>query len=125
MCFSSPQRARCRGVLERWASHRGLPRGLVAQIYLQLERRDGVPVSHWDIRTLGLPTSVQVQILHDPTDKWVPLSDSYLIAAEISADVREAATGTGHHGIIGSNEMRAALSACLQPVASHRGPAHV
>ena len=95
------------------------------QIYRELERRDGVPISHWDIRTLGLPTSVQVRILHDPTDEWVPLSDSYLIAADISADVHEAATGTGHHRIIGSDEMRAALTACLQHAASQRGPAHV
>ena len=112
-------------VLERWASQRGLPRGLVAQISRQLERRDGVSVSHWDIRTLGLPTSVRVRILHDPTDEWVPLSDSYLIAADISADVHEAAAGTGHHRIIGCAEMRAALTACLQLGASQRGPAHV
>ncbi len=112
------------GVLDRWASQRRLPRGLVMQIYRQLERRDGLPMSYWDIRTLGLPTSVQVRILHDPTDEWVPLSDSYLIAADISAEVRETVAGTGHHKIVGSDEMRAALTACLQPVASHRGPAH-
>ena len=112
------------GVLERWASQRGLPRGLVAQISRELGRRDGVSVSHWDIRTLGLPTSVRVRILHDPTDESVPLSDSYLIAAAVPADVREVAAGTGHHGIIGSDEMRAALTACLQPDARQRGPAH-
>jgi Alpha/beta hydrolase family len=111
-------------VLERWAAQRGLPRGLGAQISRELGRRDGVPVSHWDIRTLGLPASVQVQILHDPTDESVPISDSYLIAADISADVHEAVAGTGHHKIVGSDEMRAALTACLQPVASHRGRAH-
>ena len=111
-------------VLERWAAQRGLPRGLGAEISRELGRRDGVPVSHWDIRTLGLPASVQVQILHDPTDESVPISDSYLIAADISADVHEAVAGTGHHKIVGSDEMRAALTACLQPVASHRGRAH-
>ncbi len=55
ICFCSLRHARCRDVLERWATQRDLPRGLVAQIYRELERRDGVPVSHWDIRTLGLP----------------------------------------------------------------------
>src|ERR1700758_688866 len=86
------------GVLERWASQRGMPRTLVKQIYHELERRDGgVPVSHWDVRALGLPTSVRVRILHDPTDDVVPLLDSYLIAAEISADVDEAVVGVGHH----------------------------
>ena len=107
-------------VLERWAAQRGLPRGLVEQIYRQLERRDGVSRSHWDIRTLGLPSSVQARIVHDPTDELVPFSDTHLIATAIPADVDEAVAGTGHHGVIGSNEMRSALSACLQPVASHR-----
>ena len=107
-------------VLERWGAQRGLPRGLLARISRELERRDGIPVSHWDIRTLGLPTSVEVRILHDPTDESVPISDSYLIAAAVPADVREAAAGTGHHGIVGSDEMRAALVACLRPGASHR-----
>jgi pimeloyl-ACP methyl ester carboxylesterase len=101
-------------VLERWASQRGLPLGVVEQIYRELERRDGVPVSHWDIRTLGLPTSVRVRILHDRTDESVPFNDTHLIATAIPADVDEAVPGTGHHGVIGSDEMRAGLTACLQ-----------
>ena len=76
-----------------------------------------MPVSHWDIRTLGLPRSVRVRILHDPTDDVVPVLDSYLIAAQVSADVDEA-VGTGHHKIIGSDDMRTALTDCLRPTAS-------
>jgi pimeloyl-ACP methyl ester carboxylesterase len=113
------------GVLERWSAQRGLPRALVKQIHREVERRDSIPISHWDIRTLGLPTSVRVQILHDPADEVVPLLDSYLISADVSADVHEAVGGCGHHRIIGSDEMRAALTACLRPAASQRGPAHV
>jgi pimeloyl-ACP methyl ester carboxylesterase len=101
-------------VLERWARQRGLPRGVVEQIYRELQRRDAVPVSHWDIRTLGLPQSVQVRILHDPTDESVPFNDTQLIATAIPAEVDEAVSGTGHYGVIGSDEMRAGLIACLQ-----------
>jgi hypothetical protein len=101
-------------VLERWAMQRNLPRAVVLRIYRELERRDGIPVSHWDIRTLGLPTHVRVRILHDPTDASVPLGDSHLIAEAIPADVQEVTAGTGHDGLIGSAEMRAALTACLQ-----------
>ena len=104
-------------VLERWATQQGLPRGVVDGIYRELERRDGVPLSHWDVRTLGLPASVRVRILHDPTDEVVPVQASHLIAANISADVHEAVAGTGHHRIINSDEMRAALTACLQSAA--------
>ena len=106
------------GVIDRWAVQRGMPPGLVRQIHRELRRRDGVPVTHWDIRTLGLPASVQVAILHDPTDEVVPVEDAHLIAAEIAAEVHQ--TSGGHHRIIGSDEMRSALSTCLRLVP--RGP---
>lgn len=103
------------GVIDRWVAQRGLPRALVELISRELERRDGMPSSHWDVRTLGLPSKVRVQIVHDPSDEMVPLLDSYLIAADLFADVHEAVTGGGHHRIIASDEMRVALAACLRP----------
>lgn len=105
------------GVLQRWASQRNLPRDLVTRICRELQRRDGVPVSHWDIRTLGLPAWVQLRILHDPTDEAVPLGDSHEIAGEIPADVGEVVPGTGHDGILCCDEMRAALAECVQRAA--------
>ena len=58
-----------------------------------------------------------MRILHDPADDSVPISDSHLIVAGVSAELRET-PGTGHHGILASDEMRAALTACLRPGAS-------
>jgi pimeloyl-ACP methyl ester carboxylesterase len=106
-------------VLERWAAQRGLPRGVVTLIYRELERRDGVPVSHWDIRTLGFPNSVQLRIVHDPADDVVPFSDSVLIARATATEVREAQADAGHHGIIGSEDVRTALTACLHTPVEH------
>jgi pimeloyl-ACP methyl ester carboxylesterase len=103
------------GVIDRWAAQRGLSYALVEEIHRELTRRDGNPVSHWDIRTLDLPTRVPVRIVHDPTDEVVPIQDTHLIAADVQADIHEAANGTGHHKIIGCEEMRLALAACLQP----------
>jgi pimeloyl-ACP methyl ester carboxylesterase len=105
-------------VLDRWAAQRGIPRRLVTHIRREVQRLDGMPVSHWDVRTLGLPRSVRVRILHDPNDDVVPLLDSYLIAAHISADIDQAVPGTGHYKILGSDDMRTALTACLQPTLS-------
>ncbi len=106
-------------VLERWGAQRGLARGVVDLIYRDLERRDGVPVSHWDSRTLGVPNTVQLRIVHDPADDVVPFSDSLLIASATTAEVRKAKAGVGHHGILGSADMRTALTACLQTPAEH------
>jgi Thioesterase-like superfamily/Alpha/beta hydrolase family len=106
-------------VLDRWAAQRRLPSGVVTLIDRELERRDGVPVSHWDIRKLGVPDSVQLRIVHDPADDVVPFSDAVLIASATTADLREAQAGTGHYGIIGSDAMRAALTASLQAPVDH------
>jgi pimeloyl-ACP methyl ester carboxylesterase len=98
-------------VLERWAAHRDLPQAVVEQIRRELRRRDGREVSHWDVRTLGLPASVRVQILHDPADALVPVRDSYRIAASISAEVQATMPGVGHHRVVSCDEMRRALTA--------------
>ena len=75
ICFCSLRHARCRMYSNAGPRNEACPEAWSRQIYRELERRDGVPVSHWDIRTLGLPTSVRVRILHDPTDEVVPVSD--------------------------------------------------
>jgi pimeloyl-ACP methyl ester carboxylesterase len=98
-------------VLERWAAQRDLPPNVVEQIRHELRRRDGKEVSHWDVRTLGLPASVRVQILHDPADAVVPVSNSYGIAASISAEVQATMPGIGHHRVVSCDEMRTALIA--------------
>jgi pimeloyl-ACP methyl ester carboxylesterase len=98
-------------VLQRWAAERGLPPGVVEQIRRELRRRDGMAVSHWDVRTLGVAASVRVQILHDPADAVVPVHDSYRIAASISAEVQETMPGVGHYRIVSCDEMRHALTA--------------
>ena len=108
-------------VLERWAAHRDLPQAVVEQIRRELRRRDGREVSHWDVRTLGLPASVRVQILHDPADALVPVRDSYRIAASISAEVQATMPGVGHHRVVSCDEMRRALTA-RRPLAIVEGP---
>ncbi len=99
-------------VIDRWAAQRALSAAVVDRIHRELRRRDGVQVPHWDVRTLGVPNSVQVRILHDPADDIVPVEDAHLIAAELGAQVDES-TG-GHHRILSSDEMRSALSDCLR-----------
>jgi pimeloyl-ACP methyl ester carboxylesterase len=102
------------GVLDRWVAQRGLPAGVAALIRRELRRRDGVPVSHWDIRTLGLPADVELRLLHDPADASVPISESRDIVAGVDAGTLETASGAGHHGIVACDRMRATLIDCLQ-----------
>ncbi len=106
------------GVLDRWAAQRGLPSAVAGLIRRELQRRDGVPVSHWDIRMLGLPAEVEVRIIHDPADDSVPISDAYDISTSIDVRLLESVSGTGHHGIVASDRMRATLIDCLRPAPS-------
>lgn len=109
------------GVLDRWAAQRRLPAGVAVLIAQELHRRDGVPISHWDIRTLGLSADVRVLILHDPLDPSVPVSDALAIAAGGRAELVQT-TGIGHDGILGSDHMRIALTSLLAVNDHHRPP---
>ncbi|QBJ98122.1 alpha/beta hydrolase [Rhodococcus sp. ABRD24] len=101
------------GTLERWADERNLPNGLVAEMYRELQRRNGVPVSHWDIRTLGLPQDLEAVVLRDPDDDWIPASDAQqILEAYPQIPLRDVA-GTGHHGILRSPLVKAALASAV------------
>ncbi|MFH8788016.1 alpha/beta fold hydrolase [Streptomyces roseoverticillatus] len=99
-------------VLERWS--RGelmLSRAIVDRIYRELHRRNGVPVSHWDVVGLGRELDIPVLALHDPGDPVVPYCEAEAIAAGLK-DVRlQQAPGRGHMGILMSPEVKSAISA--------------
>ena|ERR1700761_1238638 len=109
------------GVLDRWAAQQRLPVGVALLIAGELHRRDGVPVSHWDISTLGLDANMRVRVLHDPHDQSVPVADARQIAAGGRAELIEV-PGVGHHGILGSEQMRATLTSLLEPHVLHQSP---
>jgi pimeloyl-ACP methyl ester carboxylesterase len=109
------------GVLDRWSTQRRLPAGVARSIANELHRRDGVPISHWDITTLGIDTDIRVRIVHDPQDREVPVSDALRIAAGGRAELT-AAPRVGHHGILSSEHMRGALTSLLEPSVVPKAP---
>jgi pimeloyl-ACP methyl ester carboxylesterase len=89
------------GVLERWS--RGdlrLRRPTVERIYAELHRRNGVPVSHWDVVGLGRDLRVPVLAIHDPGDDVVPFSEAEAIAEGLGGVRLERAPGHGHIRIL-------------------------
>ena len=99
------------GVLERWSrSELRLRRPVVEEIYAELWRRNGVPVSHWDVTGLGGDLTVPVLVLHDPGDDVVPYAEAEAVAAGVPAARLEAAPG-GHFGILMAPEVRKAVGA--------------
>ncbi|RLU87538.1 delta-12-desaturase [Streptomyces griseocarneus] len=98
-------------VLEGWARDERLSRGIVERIHRELHRRNGVPVSHWDVVGLGGGLDLPVLAIHDPGDPVVPFCEAEAVAAGLR-DVRLLrAPGRGHMGILMSPEVKSAVSA--------------
>lgn len=107
------------GVLDRWdGSGLRVSPATVEGVYAELHRRNGVPVSHWDVVGLGSGMECPVLAVHDPGDSMVPFSEAKAIAAGLR-DVRlEEAPGTGHIGVLMSKQVRATVH---DFVAQHKG----
>ncbi|MEW2621364.1 alpha/beta hydrolase [Streptomyces sp. NPDC048106] len=91
-------------VLDRWdgAGLRLTP-ALVEGIYGELHRRNGVPVSHWDLIALGASLDLPTLVVHDPDDAMVPYSDAQAVTAGLK-DARLVERTGGHMGILMSRD---------------------
>ncbi|HEY9389877.1 MAG TPA: alpha/beta hydrolase [Mycobacteriales bacterium] len=100
------------GVLERWApTDMWVTRPVVERIYRELHERNGVPVSHWDVRTRGGGITCPILAMHDPHDPLVPYGDAEAIATALP-DVRLVpAPGRGHLAILMAPEVKDEVSA--------------
>ncbi|MCP9985836.1 alpha/beta hydrolase [Streptomyces sudanensis] len=107
------------GVLDRWdGAGLHLTPALVQGVRGELHRRNGVPVTHWDLVALGAPLEVPVLVVHDPDDPMVPYSDAEAAVAGLR-DARLVRTpGTGHMGILMSRDVGDAVR---DFVAAHTG----
>ena len=99
------------GVLDRWdgAGLRLTP-AVVEGIYGELHRRNGVPVSHWDVVGLGASFDRPVLVVHDPEDPMVPYSDAVAVSAGMKDATLVSKPGTGHMGILMSKDVSATVS---------------
>jgi pimeloyl-ACP methyl ester carboxylesterase len=99
------------GVLERWRpAGFSVSRPVVERIYRELHRRNGVPVTHWDISTLGAGFDRPVLVIHDPDDPVVPFGEAELVAAALRDCRLVAADGGGHAAILMSPQLKRLLT---------------
>jgi pimeloyl-ACP methyl ester carboxylesterase len=101
-------------VLERWsAGHFKLPRRVVEGIFKELHRRNGVPVSHWNIVTLGKGLDVPVLVIHDPGDPVVPFREAERVAASLPRVTLEKAPRLGHVRILSALDVNQRVMAFI------------
>ncbi|KAB0643214.1 alpha/beta hydrolase [Burkholderia latens] len=94
-------------VLERWASRdMAFPRPVIERVYAELQRRNGVPVSHWDILARGASLDVPVLVVHDPADAVVPYCEAQRVVAGLQEATLWPAPGAGHGRILSDARVR-------------------
>lgn len=98
------------GVLNRWAERR-LPGSVVDLVKDELHRRNGVPVTHWDVVAHGRGLEVPVVVIHDPADPVVPFAEAEMVVAGLLDARLETAPGRGHMGILMAAEVKNLISA--------------
>ncbi|MEV7502741.1 alpha/beta fold hydrolase [Streptomyces sp. NPDC093018] len=87
-------------VLERWdGAGLHLTPPLLEGIYGELHRRNGVPVSHWDLTTRAAALDIPTLVLHDPHDPLVPYTDARTVTAGLN-NAHLTDTHGGHTGIL-------------------------
>lgn len=99
------------GVLERWAAGAGrLSPGMKERVYRELEHRNGVPVSHWDIAARGRDLDVPVLVVHDPDDPVVPFAEAESVVAALPNPRLAEAPGHGHIGILTTPSVKSLMA---------------
>nr|WP_308801135.1 alpha/beta fold hydrolase [Streptomyces polyasparticus] len=87
------------GVLDRWAAGR-LPARTAGLIRAELHRRNGVPVTHWDVLAHGRALTAPVLVVADPRDPVVPFAEAEAIAAGLPGARLRSVPDSGHLGIL-------------------------
>lgn len=89
-------------VLDRWSTsdQRKLPPNVIQKVYERLHVQNGVPVSHWDICTLGASLQIPVLVLHDEHDPVVPLCEAQKLGRALQNVRLEKTRGLGHSRVL-------------------------
>lgn len=100
------------GALDRWAAGR-LPARVATRVAAELGRLNGVPVGHWDLRTVGRELDVPVLVVHDPADDLVPFAEARAAAGALPRARLATVHGPGHAGVLTAAAVKQLISTFL------------
>jgi pimeloyl-ACP methyl ester carboxylesterase len=109
-------------VIERWSNFLRVGPNVVARLYRELDRRNGVPPMHWNIAVLGRELAVPVALIHDRADPMVPFDEAQKIAAALRDAQIEETVDLGHRRILFASAVHQRV---VDFIASSRGDAAV
>jgi acyl-lipid omega-6 desaturase (Delta-12 desaturase) len=102
------------GALPSFAKFWHLDSAVQRGIRHELLIRNGVPIEHWDMRSLARPEPIDTLVVHDHGDTFVPVHEAAKIEAALSARV-ELTQELGHTHIISDRRILALTAEFLRP----------
>ncbi len=77
----------------------------------ELSRSHGVPIEHWDVRTLADRDRFPALVVHDRKDQFVPVDEARIVAGALGETTRvEVTEGLGHARILGDRRTTALVA---------------
>jgi len=93
-------------VIQNWSKgFLKLTPAVVHAMHVELWKRNGVPVEHWNIGVLGRNLRAPILVLHDPRDPVVPICESEKIAEALPAVSLERIAKVGHVRILSDGQV--------------------
>jgi pimeloyl-ACP methyl ester carboxylesterase len=110
-------------VLRTFTASWGLSSEIEQCIRSNLLVSHGVPIDHWDVRTLGVRNRLPTLVLHDRDDRYVPYTESEIIAQSLGASARvELTNSLGHVRILGDERSTSLIAEFVADTTSAANP---
>ncbi|WP_047197120.1 alpha/beta fold hydrolase [Caldimonas brevitalea] len=100
-----------RRVIDTWAAGpAAVPPKVLQEMLRELQRREGLPLHHWDVVALGRQLWAPTLVLHDPADPDVAFCQAQQISRCFVSARLQPVPGLGHHRLLGSAHVRSEVA---------------
>ncbi len=94
-----------------------LPPKVVAHVRRELHQRNGVPIEHWDVRSLGAAGRLPLLAVHDEDDVFVPFAELSKLSRALPHARTHRTRGLGHARILADVAVTREIADFLRPLA--------
>ena len=125
VCLLAPP-ATLKNVMERWSRNfLNINAKVMVEFNNELQKRNGVPATYWDIVALAKGMYVPILIVHDQSDQVVPVSDAEAVAKALpNVELKITNGGSlGQHLLVLVNKTSTSLIHDF--VVKHHQPKHI
>lgn len=104
--------------LRSFVSSFRLSREVERRIRRELSKSHGVPIEHWDVRTLASRDRFPALVVHDRDDPFVPFEEAHIVTNALGGRAHmELTTGLGHARILADGRITSLVAGFVANVA--------